>query len=111
MSSGEKPTASEPETIFALATAPGRAGVAVLRVSGPRAKEAILRLTRRETISERKAEYRTLFDFLTGDVIDQGIVLFFAAPRSYTGENVAEFQVHGGRAILSALSTSLTAFG
>ena len=111
MTSGEKLVAGERDTIFALATAPGRAGVAVIRVSGLRAKEAIQRLTRRKEISERRAANRTLYDLMTAEKIDQGIVLFFAGPRSYTGENIAEFQVHGGRAVLSAVAASLSALG
>ena len=95
------------ETIFALATAPGRAGVAMVRVSGPDADSGIRQLTGREPPSERKAELRTLFDPSTGDQIDTGIVLFFAAPHSYTGENVVEFQIHGGRAAAAALLSAL----
>ena len=95
------------ETIFALATAPGRAGVAMVRVSGPDADSGIRQLTGREPPSERKAELRTLFDPSTGDQIDTGIVLFFAAPHSYTGENVVEFQIHGGRAVQGALLSAL----
>ena len=104
---GKTDAPAERETIFALATAPGRAGVAVVRVSGPQAEAGIRRLTGREAPTERKAEIRTLFDPSTGDQIDTGIVLFFAAPHSYTGENVAEFQIHGGRAVQAALLSAL----
>src|ERR1700719_3893250 len=90
------------ETIFALATAPGRAGIAVVRVSGPRAESGIRHLTGREAPAGRKPEIRTLFDPSTRDHIDTGIVLFFTAPHSYTGENIVEFQIHGGRAVQSA---------
>ena len=96
------------ETIFALATAPGRAGVAVVRVSGPEAESGIRELTGRNPPIERKAEIRTLFDRPTNDRIDTGIVLFFRGPHSYTGENVAEFQIHGGRAVQAALLSALS---
>jgi tRNA modification GTPase len=95
------------DTIFALATAPGRAGVAVVRVSGPLAEEGIRHLTGRDAIPERKAVVRTLFDSSTNDRIDTGIVLFFREPHSYTGENIAEFQIHGGRAVQTALLSAL----
>ncbi|HEX3487395.1 MAG TPA: tRNA uridine-5-carboxymethylaminomethyl(34) synthesis GTPase MnmE [Micropepsaceae bacterium] len=97
----------ETDTIFALASAPGRAGVAVVRLSGPGCDEAIRQLTRREPESERKAVLRTLFDPTSDDRIDDALVLRFAAPHSYTGEDVVEFQVHGGRAVQSALFCAL----
>src|SRR5438270_6287 len=71
-------------TIFALATAPGRSGVAVIRVSGPEAESGIRQLTGRKAPNERKVVVRTLFDPSTGEQIDAGIVLFFRAPHSYT---------------------------
>ena len=98
---------AERDTIFALATAPGRGGVAVIRVSGPQTEAGIRRLTRGEVPAERKAVIRTLFELSTNDRIDTGIVLFFRGPQSYTGENVVEFQIHGGRAVQSALLSAL----
>jgi tRNA modification GTPase len=95
------------QTIFALATAPGRAGVAVVRVSGPRAIETIELLTHGEPSRERNADLRALFDPMTGERIDSALVLYFKAPHSYTGENVVEFQTHGGRAVQSALFAAL----
>ena len=95
------------DTIFALATAPGRAGVAVLRVSGPKAGDAVRQLTRGEPPAERVAVLRSLLDLSTNDRIDVALMLWFAAPHSYTGENVVEFQVHGGRAVQTALVSNL----
>jgi tRNA modification GTPase len=97
----------EVDTIFALATAPGRAGVAVVRVSGPSAGDAVRRLTRAELPAERKAVLRPLFDLSTNGRIDAGLVLWFPGPHSYTGENVVEFQVHGGRAVQTVLIANL----
>ena len=99
----------ERDTIFALASAPGRAGIAVVRVSGPEADEAIRSLTRREPPSERRVVLRSLFDLINNDRIDEALVLFFLPPRSYTGEKVAEFQIHGGRAVQAALLSALGA--
>lgn len=96
------------ETIFALASAPGRAGVAVVRVSGPAAGDCIKFLTKKDIPSPRRAVLRALCD-AGGGVIDQAVVLWFAAPHSLTGEDVAEFQVHGGRAIVEALGAVLGA--
>ncbi len=104
---GKAVAPAECDTIFALATAPGRSGVAVIRVSGPLAEAGIRHLTGSEAPSERKAAVRTLFDLSTGERIDTGIVLFFRGPHSYTGENIAEFQIHGGRAVQAALLSAL----
>ncbi|HMI95914.1 MAG TPA: tRNA uridine-5-carboxymethylaminomethyl(34) synthesis GTPase MnmE, partial [Micropepsaceae bacterium] len=104
---GNTDAPAERDTIFALATASGRAGVAMVRVSGPLAEAGIRHLTGREAPSERKAEIRTLFDPSTNDRIDTGLALFFRGPRSYTGENVAEFQMHGGKAVQAALLAAL----
>ncbi|MFC5422157.1 tRNA uridine-5-carboxymethylaminomethyl(34) synthesis GTPase MnmE [Bosea eneae] len=94
-------------TIVALSSGAGRAGVAVVRVSGERVRFAV------ETIAgsvpeARKAAYRALRD-PEGAVIDHGLVLFFPAPASFTGEDVAEFHIHGSRAVLSRLLSVLTA--
>lgn len=103
----ENKPAHEADTIFALASALGRAGVAVFRISGPLADEALRKLSGQELPAERHAELRTLFGIMNGDMIDDVLVLRFVAPRSYTGENVVELQTHGGRAIISAVLAAL----
>jgi tRNA modification GTPase len=95
-------------TIVALSSAPGKAGVAVVRVSGPRVRFVL------ETFcgivpAPRVASLRRLADG-QGQTIDTALVLFFAAPASFTGEDVAEFHVHGSRAVLARLLAALTAF-
>ena len=97
------------DTIFAPATAPGRAAVAVVRVSGSRAGAAVRALAGRLP-SPRRAALRTL---KAGDgvAIDQALVLWFPAPGSYTGEDSAEFHVHGGPAVVSALLEALASQG
>jgi tRNA modification GTPase len=94
-------TLNEKSTITAQATAPGRGGVGIIRVSGPEAKnvaQAILG----KVPEIRKAEYLP-FSNTNNEVLDQGIALFFQAPNSFTGEDVIEFQGHGGPVILDML--------
>lgn len=89
------------ETIAAQATAPGRGGVGIIRVSGPEVKNVAQTILGK--IPElRKAEYLT-FKNLAGDALDQGIALYFKGPNSFTGEDVIEFQGHGGPIILDML--------
>ena len=94
------------DTIYALASAPGRAGVAVLRVSGAAAADALARLTRRDLPQPRVAKLRRLFD-AAGAPIDDALVLFFPGPRSFTGEDVVEFHLHGGPAVVAAALRAL----
>lgn len=103
-SGGCRPAA---ETIYALSSAPGRAGVAVLRLSGSRSGAALEALTGKAPPPARFAKRAEFRDPSTGETIDSGIVLWFSAPRSFTGEDVAEFHVHGGRAVLQAILGAL----
>ncbi len=97
------------DTIFALSSAPGRAGIAVVRVSGPGAGAAIEALTAGPLPAPRRAALRDIFPPATrGRKIDQGLVLWFPAPGSATGEDVAELHVHGGRAIVEAVLSALS---
>ena len=97
------------DTIYALSSGHGRSAVAVVRVSGPRVRTIVERLT--GTIPPvRQACYRAIRQPMSGEVIDYGIVLYFAAPSSATGEDIVEFHVHGGRAVLRALYNALDAF-
>lgn len=91
-------------TIAAQATAPGRGGVGIIRVSGPEAKNVAIAILGK--IPElRKAEYLSFSDANNNNaqILDQGIALFFKAPNSFTGEDVIEFQGHGGPVILDML--------
>ena len=90
-------------TIFALATAPGRAGVAVVRISGPDAGTALTSLTGQQLPRPREASLARLKDPRTGEKLDDTLVLWFTAPRSFTGENVVELHLHGGRAVLQGV--------
>lgn len=96
------------ETIFALATAPGRAGIAVVRISGPGAGDALRDLCG-VVPDARRAVHRRFKDPRSGETVDDGIALFFEAPASFTGEDVAELHLHGGRAVLNAILDVLSA--
>lgn len=93
-------------TIFALSSGQGKAGVAVVRMSGPGSKRALEQLAGRVPPA-RQASVRTLRDPLSGAQIDQGLVLWFAGPQSFTGEDCAELHVHGGRGVVAALLAAL----
>jgi tRNA modification GTPase len=95
------------DTIFALASAPGRAGVAVVRISGPDARRAVESLSGAPPPAPRRAALRRLAH--EGAEIDRALVLWFAGPASFTGEDVAEFHLHGGRAMREALFAALAA--
>ncbi len=97
------------DTIFASATAAGRAAVAVVRLSGPDTAKAVRALAGRLP-SPRRASLRTLVDG-AGAAIDEALVLWFPAPGSYTGEDCAELHVHGGPAVLGALVETLSGLG
>lgn len=95
------------ETIFALASAPGRAGVAVLRVSGPGAFKSLNLLDGVATPDIRRATLRTLKK-PDGTVIDRAIVVAFKGPASFTGEDIVEYHLHGGAAILRMMLETLS---
>ncbi|MBI3452662.1 MAG: tRNA uridine-5-carboxymethylaminomethyl(34) synthesis GTPase MnmE [Rhodospirillales bacterium] len=94
-------------TIFAPATATGRAGVAVIRVSGPAAGAALRALTGTGLPPPRKAVRARFRDPDAGTAIDDGLALWFPSPASFTGEDVAEFHFHGSRAVLTAMVAAL----
>ncbi|UKJ74315.1 tRNA uridine-5-carboxymethylaminomethyl(34) synthesis GTPase MnmE [Azospirillum brasilense] len=95
-------------TIFALATAPGRAGVAVVRVSGPASGDALAALTGKPLPEPRMATLVRLRDPKTGEALDDALVLRFTAPRSFTGEDVVELHLHGGRAVVAGVVEALS---
>jgi tRNA modification GTPase len=96
------------DTIFAPATAPGRAAVTIVRLSGPAAGDVCRRLTGRSPPAPRRAVLRRMHEPQNGGAIDEGLVLWFPAPASFTGEDVLELHVHGGRAVIAALLDALS---
>ncbi len=102
-------THSKNSTIVALATPPGKGGVSIVRVSGPLCQEISLTILKKR-ISPRKAHYLPFYD-LTDQQLDQGIAVFFQSPNSFTGEDVIEFQGHGGPIIMDLLIEAILACG
>ena len=98
------------DTIYAAATAPGRAAVAVVRVSGPQARSVVRRLTGRAAPRPRMASLRALRAD-DGLVLDEALVLWLPGPASYTGEDSAEFHLHGGPAVVAGVLEALGAQG
>ncbi|MCA6298291.1 MAG: tRNA uridine-5-carboxymethylaminomethyl(34) synthesis GTPase MnmE [Phenylobacterium sp.] len=97
------------DTVFAPATAPGRAAVAVVRLSGPRAGEALSALAGRRP-APRRAAVRKLKDAV-GRVLDEALVLWMPGPASYTGEDSAELHLHGGPAVVAGVLEALAGLG
>ena len=97
------------DTICAVATPPGRGGIGIVRVSGPLTGKAITTVSR--TLPQPRMATLTDFRDRDGDVIDNGIVLFFPKPHSYTGEDVAEFQGHGSPVAQQRLVEALHELG
>ncbi len=97
------------DTIAAVATATGRGGVGIVRVSGPKVRELTEYLVGKP-LNPRHAHYGPFYD-QTGEILDQGIALFFPGPHSFTGEDVLELQGHGGPVILDLLLQHLTQRG
>jgi tRNA modification GTPase len=98
------------DTIFALATAPGRSAVAVVRLSGPDSAQALAALAGRLP-SPRKAALRTLRDPRSGERLDQVLAVWFPGPQSFTGEDQVELHLHGGRAVVEAVLQTLSDLG
>ena len=94
-------------TIFALSSGPGIAGVSIVRVSGSETQKVIQLLTNKKLPSPRVATLRKFNKISTSELIDEGILLWFPGPESYTGEDMAEIQVHGSKAVIDALHTSI----
>ena len=95
-------------TIYALSTGPGVSGIAVVRVSGKEAAEVVKRLTGDDLPVPRVATLKKINYINTNNLIDEGVVIWFPGPNSYTGEDLAEFHVHGSRAVVSALHSSIS---
>ena len=95
-------------TIYALASGSGISGVAVIRVSGDNVKRIIRLLTGKELPSPRVATLRKINNINTSELIDEGIIIWFPGPESYTGEDMAEFHVHGGKAVILAIQNQIS---
>tara|TARA_R110000868_G_scaffold79102_1_gene225315 strand:- start:288989 stop:290419 length:1431 start_codon:yes stop_codon:yes gene_type:complete len=98
------------DTIFALSSGAGRAGVAVIRLSGPMAGATLCALLGRDTLPKaRHAVYAPIRDPKTDERLDDAVAIYFAGPASFTGEDVVELHVHGGRAVIDGVLECLAA--
>jgi len=95
-------------TIYALSTGPGTSGIAIIRISGSETSKVIKSLTSKEIPAPRIATLRKINNINTSELIDEGIILWFPGPDSYTGEDMAEIHVHGGNAIVLAVQNEIS---
>ena len=95
-------------TIYALSTGPGVAGIAIIRISGPDVLKIIKSLTGKEIPKPRMATLRKINYINTSELIDEGIILWFPGPESYTGEDMAEIHIHGGKAGIIAVQNEIS---
>jgi tRNA modification GTPase len=95
-------------TIYALSSGPGISGIAVIRVSGKDTSEVIKQIIGEDLPSPRVATLKKFNKIDTNELIDEGVIIWFPGPNSYTGEDLAEFHVHGSRAVVSALHSSIS---
>ena len=95
-------------TIFALSTGPGISGVAIIRISGNETRKVVEALIGESLPPPRVASLKKFNKINSSELIDEGILLWFPGPNSYTGEDMAEIQVHGSKAVINALHSSLS---
>jgi len=95
-------------TIFALSSGPGTSGVAIIRISGSDASNVIKSLTGKEIPKPRMAVLRKINNINTSELIDEGIIIWFPGPESYTGEDMAEIHIHGGKAVILAVQSEIS---
>tara|TARA_B100001057_G_scaffold47430_1_gene42243 strand:- start:425 stop:1756 length:1332 start_codon:yes stop_codon:yes gene_type:complete len=95
-------------TIYALSSGPGVSGVAIIRISGSKSGKVIKLLTGKELPEPRLATLRKINNINTSELIDEGIIIWFPAPGSYTGEDMAEIHIHGGKAGILALQNEIS---
>ena len=95
-------------TIFALSSGPGISGVAIIRISGLEASNVIKLLTGKEIPKPRVATLRKINNINTSELIDEGIIIWFPGPESYTGEDMAEIHIHGGKAVIVAVQNEIS---
>jgi len=95
-------------TIYALSTGPGISGVAIIRLSGEDSLNVIKALTHKDLPPPRNVALRKIFKPNSKDLIDEGLIMWFAGPESYTGEDMAEIHVHGSKAVIDVLHASIS---
>ena len=95
-------------TIYALSTGSGLSGVAIIRISGPNTAEILKSLTGKSKLKPRMANLLKINNINTSELIDEGIIIWFPGPHSYTGEDMAEIHVHGGKAVILAVQNEIS---
>ena len=95
-------------TIYALSSGSGTSGIATIRVSGKLAKKVVEQLTNSQIPEPRTATLKKINNINTNELIDEGIIIWFPGPNSYTGEDMAEFHVHGSLAVVQAIQNSIS---
>jgi len=95
-------------TIYALSTGPGVSGIAVIRVSGKNTADVVKKITGTKLPPPRVATFAKFNKNGAKELIDEGVIIWFPAPNSYTGEDLAEFHVHGSRAVINAMHSSIS---
>ncbi len=97
-------------TIYALSSGPGISGIAIIRVSGDKSSKILSSLTSRPFPKERVATLKKIKNYKTKELIDEGIVVWFPGPNTYTGEDMVEFHVHGSKAVIDELQNMISTF-
>ena len=95
-------------TIYALSSGPGVSGIAVIRGSGKNTSEVIKKLTGSKLPPPRVATLKKFNKNGQKSLIDEGVIIWFPGPNSYTGEDLAEFHVHGSRAVINAMHSAIS---
>ena len=98
------------DTIVAIATAPGKSGVGIVRLSGPKSLSIAKTITQRKTLLPRMAQFSVCYDEHK-HCVDEGVVIYFKSPNSYTGEDVIEFQMHGSPYVLADIMRLCQLYG
>src|SRR5580704_7062937 len=99
------------DTIVAIATPPGRGGVGIIRLSGPKALFIALQINGDKPVSPRWVTYCSFYKEAGTELVDQGLMLYFKAPYSFTGEDVIEIQAHGSPIVLDILTKECLTLG
>ena len=97
-------------TIFALSTGNSKSGIAVIRITGEETKNILSKIYKKKLPEPRIATLAKICDFETNEIIDQGLIIWFPGPDSYTGEDLLELHVHGSKAVISAVLSTLSKF-
>ena len=95
-------------TIYALSSGAGISGVAVIRISGSQTDKIIKLITNKEIPTARVATLRKINYINSSELIDEGIILWFPGPDSYTGEDMAEIHIHGSKAVIKTLQNEIS---